>query len=294
MIIICLVIFILLCFLLYKYLCAKLLNTIFLKSDKYHINKSKYDGWISTSNVSNVYIKSFDGLQLSACKIENNSTDKYVILVHGVNANNKTLYPQARIFDKLGYNTLLIDQRTCGLSQGKYYTYGYYESLDLLKWIDYLISINPNISICLYGVSMGAATVLQTLGLKLPSNVKCSIDDCGYSSLEEELNYYLNYYYNIKFTKPLLYIIEKIMIKNFGFCFDDCNQKLALHKNDKPLLIIHSKIDDVVPFEMADKIYNSTNAIKVLYVVNDISHGRNYSDDNFEFNVNNFLKQYFV
>ena len=50
----------------------------------------------------------------------------------------------------------------------------------------------PEETITLYGISMGAATVMMTSGEDLPKNVTSIIEDCGYTNVNEELGYQLD------------------------------------------------------------------------------------------------------
>ena len=99
--------------------------------------------WYKASKLKKATIKSFDGLMLDGVEIINHDTNKFVILVHGYNTDRYVLLEQARIFGELGYNSLLIDQRGWGNSEGEYTSFGFKESLDLLKWIDYLTCQYP-------------------------------------------------------------------------------------------------------------------------------------------------------
>ena len=58
--------------------------------------------------------------------------------------------------------------------------------MDIIKWINLILSWEPNARIVLHGVSMGAATVLMASGEDLPGNVKAVIADCGYTSEWDE------------------------------------------------------------------------------------------------------------
>lgn len=60
------------------------------------------------------------------------------------------------------YNVLLINLRGHGKSEGNYVDFGVKSRFDILKWLDY-ININYNSpKIGLYGVSMGASSVMMT------------------------------------------------------------------------------------------------------------------------------------
>ena len=89
----------------------------------------------------------------------------------------------ARHFSELGYTVVTPDNRAHGESDGSYIGMGWLDRLDLLLWIDQIISEDPLAEIVLYGVSMGGAAVMMTAGEALPSAVKAIIEDCGYTSV---------------------------------------------------------------------------------------------------------------
>ena len=168
----------------------------------------KYQEWLDASNVEKLDITSFDGLKLTALDIHNHDNENYIIMLHGIWADKRYHYPRAYEFDQLGYNLFLIDQRASGESEGKYYTYGFKESLDLTQWIDLLLRRHPQAQICLYGVSMGAATIMMSTRNHLPSNIRCIVEDCGFSSVEEQFDNVLRQDYNVLFTKVILKMLE--------------------------------------------------------------------------------------
>ena len=70
--------------------------------------------------------------------------------------------------------------------------------------------------ITLYGVSMGAATVMMTSGEKLPDNVKAIVEDCGYSTVNQELQYQLKELFNLP-SFPLVNVTSGITKLRAGY-----------------------------------------------------------------------------
>ncbi|MBO4406613.1 MAG: alpha/beta hydrolase, partial [Clostridia bacterium] len=84
---------------------------------------------------------------------------------------------------RLGHNLLLVEERAhCG-SGGHTLTMGIREKKDVLDWIAYARGrFGPGVKILLYGVSMGAATVLMAAGEDLPDSVRGVIADSPYTT----------------------------------------------------------------------------------------------------------------
>ena len=101
---------------------------------------------------------------------------------HGYHDRGLGMTDYGRGFYQHGYNLLVPDLRGHGESEGHYIGFGWHDHRDVIRWIYRLIEEDPSASIVLFGLSMGAATVMMVSGDPLPPNVKCIIEDCGYTS----------------------------------------------------------------------------------------------------------------
>ena len=131
-----------------------------------------------------VYITSYDGLQLHARYYHTQDGAPTVIVMHGYKGN--ALRDGAGGFAlsrRLGFNVLVPDQRAHARSQGRVITFGIKERYDCLEWVKYINSRFQDAQpVVLSGLSMGAATVLMTTNLDLPENVVGIMADCPYAS----------------------------------------------------------------------------------------------------------------
>jgi len=276
----------------YKKISNDIFNQAFKREDRSIILDKKYAEWANNSKCVKVKINSFDNLQLVAYNFHNNDTNNYIILVHGINGSKESMLNYAYEFDKLGYNTLVIDQRSAGESEGDYYTYGFKESQDIPLWINYLKEKNNDVKIVLFGISMGAATIMMSTAYKLDESVKCIVEDSGFSSLEEELKHYLNRDYNRITANLVLNFLKSKMENIFGIKMSDVSIKNVLDNNEIPILFIHGEQDKLVPFDMAKILYNHNKGIKKYYPVPDVDHCKAYEDEYYFTNIDNFIKEY--
>ncbi|MCD7846877.1 MAG: alpha/beta hydrolase [Oscillospiraceae bacterium] len=175
-------------------------------------------------------------------------------------------------------NILFVEQRAHGNSEGEYTAFGLLERYDCLDWISWVNErCGSELPVYLYGLSMGAATVLMTTGLSLPENVKGVIADSGYSSAREEWKHVFENNSKIPYNR-----LENIfnstadhkLHTDSSFTVTD-----ALRSCNVPVLFIHGTEDDIVPIEMAYENYNSCPAPKRLYAVDDAGHCMNYFMD---------------
>ncbi len=112
--------------------------------------------------VQNVVLTTSNDLKLSAWYLPASAAKGTIALFHGHGSKKSALLSEAAVFRKLGYNTLLVDFRAHGNSEGNTCTIGYKEAEDVKLAYDYLINKGDK-NIILFGVSLGAATVSKAI-----------------------------------------------------------------------------------------------------------------------------------
>ncbi|UQS83044.1 alpha/beta hydrolase [Bombilactobacillus thymidiniphilus] len=203
-------------------------------------------------------------------------TAKTMVLVHGYGDNSLTLGPYIKMYHQAGYNVLAPDNRSFGRSEGQYIGYGWQDRNDLQTWIQQVIQHNgKNSQIGLFGVSMGASTVMYYLGLKVPKQVQFAVADCGYASIKGELQHELQVLFNLP-SFPLIPTANLFTQAIAHYSFYDADTKTTLRHNKVPLFIIHGTKDNFVPTKNARINYNNDHGPKKLWLVPDASHARSY------------------
>ena len=186
--------------------------------------------------------------------------------------------------------------RAHGQSQGKYIGYGWLERNDNLKWLNKVIDYQGTDSkITLFGISMGGATVMMLSGEKrLPVQVKAIIEDCGYTSVADELTYQLKQMYKLP-KIPFIPVASVISKFKAGYSFYEASSIKQLSKNKLPVLFIHGGADKFVPTEMIYKNYAATKGPKDIFIVSGAGHGNSFTKDKAGYTkkVTHFLEQYF-
>lgn len=152
---------------------------------------------------------------------------------------------------KMGHNLLLVDQRAHGRSEGRTISFGIRERWDVLSWVDYAVErFGNDTQIFLYGVSMGAATVLMASGLELPKNVKGIVADCPYSRPMDII-------LHVGKSNPLpQWLIRPFVILGAriygGFDVRETDAARSVSQTKVPVLIIHGESDRLVPPVMSE------------------------------------------
>jgi fermentation-respiration switch protein FrsA (DUF1100 family) len=235
-----------------------------------------------------------DGLKLSAIYIPaEKNNHKTAIIAHGYMGNAETMSEYAKMYHDFGYNVLVPDARGHGESEGHYIGFGWHERKDYLQWIDRVLAENgEDETITLYGLSMGAATVMMVSGEELPKNVVSIIEDCGYSSINAELAYQLKDMFNLP-AFPLIPATSLMTKMRAGYFFGEGDATKQLAKNTRPILFIHGDADKFVPFSMLDTVYQATNTPKEKWIVPDAGHAKAFSTNKklYKEKVHDFLKK---
>ncbi|GHV02323.1 alpha/beta hydrolase [Spirochaetia bacterium] len=256
--------------------------------------------WLDTMPCEDVNIRSRDGLTLGGYYLERTKRAGTVIIAHGYTTRAKGFSSFAQYFyEQLGYNVLLPNARGYGNSEGKYIGFGWQERLDYLDWIDWVKTRTGTAGtarIVLFGVSMGAATVMMTGGEALPPEVKAIIEDCGYTSVEDELIYQgkTTFHLNLTGNSPLFKAINRQAEKHLGYSFKEASSLEQVKKIKVPTLFIHGEADTFVPTKMVYPLYEACAAPKELYVVPGAGHGKACQTDpaEYEKRVSQFLEKY--
>lgn len=235
---------------------------------------------------------SFDGLKLSARYYDRNSNNT-IILFHGYRSSAAHDFSCAvEMYYNMGFNILLVDQRSHGLSEGKLITFGVKESRDVISWIEFLNAKFSPEKIVLSGLSMGATTVLLALKNEMPKNVKCVIADCGFTSPIDIIKKVAKQSFKIdaSFYIPIMDFFCKI----FGnFSIKNISTVDAIKNINVPILLIHGTNDNFVPCEMSKLAFESANENSKLVLVDGADHGISYLVDTKRVTeeLNNFISE---
>ncbi|MCL2321969.1 MAG: alpha/beta hydrolase [Oscillospiraceae bacterium] len=229
---------------------------------------------VDNGQVTELEMTSRDGLKLIAYEVVNETAShNWVIVVHGYKSSAKQMESYINNFYKLGFNVLAPDLRGHGLSEGDYIGMGVSDRLDVLDWAKEIIDKDEKSNICLYGLSMGAATVMMVSGEDVPLNIKCIVEDCGYASVYSEFSYRLKEQFKLP-DFPVLNAADMITKIKAGYTFEEGSPFLSVGRSKTPILFIHGDKDDYVPFSDLQILYDYASCEKDIFIVEGAGHAQ--------------------
>ena len=220
-----------------------------------------------------VSITSFDGLTLRGKFFEFAPGAPIEIMFPGYRGNaERDMCGGAQRCFALGHSALIVNQRSCVDSDGNVITFGIRESRDCLDWVDFTIrKFGPEVKIYLTGISMGAATVMNAAGEKLPENVVGVLADCGFNSPRDIIQKVI---VDMKMPPRLSYPFVKLGARIFGgFNLEEKSPQEALKRCKVPVIFFHGDTDDYVPCWMSQVNYDCCASEKKLVIVPGAGHG---------------------
>ena len=198
---------------------------------------------------------------------------KWAISAHGYACDAMDQCVYAEHFHNAGFNVLLPDAGGHGRDSGRYTSMGAYDGKRVVAWAEYIADLDPDAQIVLHGQSMGGATVMIATGLKLPSQVRCAIEDCGYTTCMDEYKFKMR---SMKVPPfPILYAANFVSKIRGNFDFNKCSPISSVARSVTPTLFIHGDSDAFVPFYMLDLLYNACTAEKQKLAIPGNYHATN-------------------
>ena len=193
------------------------------------------------------------------------------MLLHGYSSRPRTMARQGVVFNEMGYNVLLPYMRGHRKSEQNHCTMGYLDKDDIVDWINYIVSIDTDSQIVVMGCSMGGATTMLVTGEDLPENVKCAVEDCGYTNCYEEFKAQIGEILHLP-AFPFLDAANTYSKLFHGWDFKKCTPVEAVARSKTPTLFIHGEKDTFVPYDMLAVNYDACAAEKDILSIPDAEH----------------------
>jgi len=211
-------------------------------------------------------IPTADGIKLDVWVIKARGKDSEspprsrgtVIILHGILDSKARFFDMAQEMANLGYNVVLVDHRAHGRSEGIYTTFGAKEKFDARDVIDSLLKSGQIAEpLYVFGHSMGAAIAVQYAAVD--PRCKAVMAVAPYTDMRDAARRFVPFMKADKFEE---------VVKRGGelgeFNPDDASAIIAAGQLTIPLLVVHGRIDAIVPHSHGTAVYDAANVNKKL------------------------------
>lgn len=194
-----------------------------------------------------VFLKTADGKTIHGWLIENKDSNKIILYFHGNGGNIGHRLPIIEMLYPLPVNIFMIDYHGYGKSEGRASEQNLY--LDAQAAYDYLIREKKYLPahIILMGSSMGGAVALD---LAVREKVGGVILKSTFTSAKD-------------MAKDMLFFFRWPMV----WVRSDFNSLEKIDSIKAPVLIIHSKEDEMIPYQMSLTLYEKAVEPKKLLLL---------------------------
>ncbi|MDP8266351.1 MAG: alpha/beta hydrolase [Candidatus Aceula meridiana] len=199
-----------------------------------------------------IYFKTEDGILINGWFIKNLTAESTLLFFHGNAGNISHRLHKINLFHNLGLNVFIVDYRGYGKSDGRPTEEGLYK--DARAAYDYLLTRHDiqKDKIIAYGASLGGVAAID---LATHRDLVALIVDSSFSTAKD-------------IAKQVYPFVPSILIST------KMDSQAKVKTIEIPKLFLHSRDDEVVPFELGRKLFDA--AVKPKEFV-EIKGGHNTS-----------------
>ncbi len=218
-----------------------------------------------------VYLKTMDGVTINGWWIPADNARSTILFFHGNAGNISHRLDKIAIFNTIGLNVFIVDYRGYGRSEGSPTEQGLY--MDAVASYEYLLGRDDLNSkrIVVYGESLGGAIAIN---LATKKDISALIIDSSFTSIPD-------------MAKKSVPLIPGVLINT------KMNSIKKVDKIEVPKLFIHSLDDEVVPYDMGEKLFNTALEPKKFLKLNGgHNDGFHASGDKYMRGISKFLREH--
>ena len=236
----------------------------------YHPSENNYQNDKIQFNYDEIFIKVNDEIHLKSWIIKKDFKKLKTLLIFHGNAGHLSnrIYKLNELY-KLDINILLISWRGFSGNKGSPTENNLYQDAEAsIQWLNEK-GVNNN-QIILYGESLGSGVAVE---IGKENNFNSIILESPFTSIENSAKIYYPY------------LPVKLLLKDR---YDSINKIKMINT---PILIMHGKKDDVVPFSMGKELFEKANSPKHSYFTPDDDHMMEFNSSLLQ-KIKNFIEKY--
>lgn len=232
--------------------------------------------------------QSHDGLTLYAQFTQVEKPKATVLLLHGIQSSKERYNLLMPFLAQQGYNSISVDLRAHGESDGKFCTFGVNEKKDIKILINQLEKNQFQQPFGIWGHSLGGAVSLQAMAVD--SRLKFGVVESTFSDFKTIVDDYFSLY--IGFSFPLLtnYLANRAgRLSNFDYL--EASPINACRQIEQPVLMVHGSADQKISIRYGKANFDALQSANKKFIsVKNGSHdyiwqdaGEHYFDTVVEF-----------
>jgi fermentation-respiration switch protein FrsA (DUF1100 family) len=188
-----------------------------------------------------IYFKTGDRLRLHGWFVPAPNAQFTVLYFHGNGGNMMYFLETVNFLNKLGLNCFIFDYRGYGSSQGAPDEDGtYLDARAAYRWLTKKKGIDPR-SIILFGWSLGGSIAAYLATKVKPMALIIESSFTSYRAIGQKFYPYMPVKWFARFNYPTIDYVRKVTC---------------------PVLVVHSRHDEIIPFEFGLQIYDAANEPK--------------------------------
>ncbi len=205
-----------------------------------------------------------------------------MIFLHTLGGNRVDLLEFSQPIWRAGFNLVLLDVRSHGMSEGKYFTYGFHEWQDITAAIDTVNSKQADQTIAVLGVSAGG-TVAISAAVR-DERIRKVVTIGTFADLEETIEAQ---------TKGLP---EGWRTRAMGRSEELANFKVAetsakrwIGQVKVPVMIAHGSEDSYIPISNGEQLFAAAREPKMFFKIAGANHDSMLQSKDLQWEVIQFL-----
>ena len=236
----------------------------------YHPSENNYQNDTIQFNHQEIFIKVNDEIKLKSWIINKDLKNfKTLVFFHGNAGDLSNRIYKLNELDKLNINILLISWRGFSGNEGYPTEKNLYEDAEAaIKWLNKKKVSNSQI--ILYGESLGTGVAGE---IASKNNFNSIILESPFTSIENSAKIYYPYL-------PVSFLLK-----------DRYDSISKIKKINSPILIMHGRKDDIVPFFMGKKLFEKANSPKDSYFTDIDDHMMEFNSQLLN-KIKDFIKKY--
>ncbi len=194
-----------------------------------------------------------------------------IIFAHGVGGCKESYIGVAQKLANRGIESILVDSRAHGESEGQFCTYGFYEKEDISKIIDFIQMKQPDTPIGIWGSSMGGAIGL--LALAKDKRLQFGLIQSTFTDLHQIVFDYKKRILRGFGNRTMVNYVLKRAGEIANFNPYEVQPIEAVKNIEQPIIIAHGDADKNISYHYGQQLFDNLKSTdKEFYLVKDGGH----------------------